>query len=313
MLFIEIRTCCRLILPVIIVAYLCLLTVPVSAGKIYKWRDKQGRLHFSDSKHNVPTELLNETKEYQPDSSSITVMPGSEPISDNVAKTTDRDKLRKDSFSIPYVSREGSANRVIINVTFNGTVTAPILVDTGSPGLIISDDLAHRLGLFDKNGSRLMVLISGIGGTKTAARTIINKLSIGSITEEFIPAHIVSEKWDAYAGLIGMDILSSYTLTIDPANQRLIANEIPAVRNRPAGRDKVWWQAKFREFRFYSEFWEQQVMLVDRSNSPYSRLPPSEHKKLKSFIFQQRDEAQELFSKLERFARWRNVPRHWRR
>jgi len=52
---------------------------------------------------------------------------------------------------IPYDPYEGSAQRVIINVTLNGRVSARLAVDTGAPKTIISFELAEQLGL--KNGT----------------------------------------------------------------------------------------------------------------------------------------------------------------
>ncbi|MDX2494086.1 MAG: aspartyl protease family protein [Desulfuromusa sp.] len=321
MLFTESKVFFCFILLFVVVVSFCLQTSSVSAGKIYTWRDNQGNLHYSDSPHNAPDEFREKTKEYKSDPSSITLMSGREKTADdasgnngdNIAETSANDKSAQETISIPYKAKEGSANRIIIDITFNGSMTAPILVDTGSPGLVISAELASQLGLFDQDGSRLMVLISGIGGTQTAARTIIDNLSMGDITEEFIPAHIVSDMSGAYKGLIGMDILSGYTLTIDPTNKRLIANLVPAAQNQPAGRGRSWWQTTFREFSYYNDFWEQQSVMIGKSDSPYSRLASSESKRVKDFIIDQKKEAQDLYSRLERFARSKAVPRHWRR
>ncbi|MEA3361689.1 MAG: aspartyl protease family protein [Thermodesulfobacteriota bacterium] len=309
------------ILLFIVMTSFCLQTSQVSAGKIYTWRDNQGNLHYSDSPHNAPDEFRETTKEYKSAASSITFTPGQEKTADdtggnngvNIAEKSANDKSGSESISIPYRAKEGSANRIIIDITFNGSVTAPILVDTGSPGLVVSAELANQLGLFDVDGSKLMVIISGIGGTQTAVRTIIDNLSIGAITEGFVPAHIVSDMSGAYQGLIGMDILSGYTLTIDPTNKRLIANLVPTAQDQPAGRGRSWWQTTFREFSYYNNFWEQQSVMIGKSDSPYSRLASSESKRVKDFIIDQKKEAQNLYHRLERFARSKAVPRHWRR
>lgn len=286
-----------------------------AAGKIYRWVDENGQLHFSDSEQNIPEHIRAKTKEYKPDPASLSITndrsaPATPARTERAANNSPQPA---GSISIPYTAKEGTANRVIIDIRFNGAVTVPIMVDTGSPGLVLSDSLANRLGLFDRDGSRLLVLISGIGGQQAAARTIVDKISIGGITEEFIPAHIVADMADAYEGLIGMDILSGYTLTIDSANQRLLANPIPARQDLPGGRNRSWWQSNFREFSYYTEFWEEQAKLMSKSDSPYSRLVSSELEQLKRFISHQQNEAQNLYNQLERYARWKSVPRHWRR
>ena len=283
------------------------------SGQMYRWVDDNGQLHFSNSPQDIPDKIRYKNNEYTPDSSSITISnrdKGSvgNPI-DNHSKT-----LSGKSISIPYTAREGLASRVIIDVTFNGQVTVPMMVDTGSPGLVISDSLADRLNLYSEDGARLMVIISGIGGKKVATKTIIDKITIGGITEKFIPAHIVSGMSSGhYHGLIGMDVLSSYTITIDPVHHKLIANLIPSAQNQPAGRNRSWWMANFREFGFYQKFWKKQEELIGKSDSPYARLSSSEQNRVKSFILQQKSKADELFNQLERYARFNSVPRHWRR
>lgn len=309
----AVRSRTRVLLVILVALNFSLAITQVASGKIYRWVDENGQLHFSDSPHNIPADIRAKTKEYKPDSASISVTSGAfknNSINDSTTATT---ALPDGSISIPYTAREGTANRVIIDVTFNGSVTAPILVDTGSPGLVITDELANRLDLFDQDGTQLLVLISGIGGQQAAARTIIDKISLGSITEQFIPTHIVADMSDAYQGLIGMDILSNYTLTIDATNKRLLAKRTEATRDLPGNRSQSWWQSNFAEFGYYKDFWIAQEKLMGKSDSPYARLAPSELNRLNRFIQQQKDRAQDLYNQLERFARWRSVPRHWRR
>ena len=303
----------RLVILLLITATIGLCTAAIVNGQMYRWVDENGQLHFSNSPQDVPDEVRNKNNEYSPNSSSITINnDNKKPIKSNTdagSKT-----LSKDTISIPYTAKEGYANRVIIDVTFNGQVTVPMMVDTGSPGLVISNSLADYLNLFDEEGGRLMVVISGIGGQKIATKTIIDKLTIGGITEKFIPTHIVSGmSSNHYQGLIGMDVLSSYTITIDPTQHKLVANLIPSAQNHPAGRSRSWWTANFREFGFYKDYWKEQEELIGKSDSPYARLSSSEQKKIKSFIQQQKNIAQELYEKLDRHARWNSVPRHWRR
>ncbi len=290
---------------------LCLATVVY--GQMYRWVDDNGQLHFSNSPQDVPAEIRNKNNEYSPDSSSITINSDNK-ISSETHTDSGSEILSNNTISIPYTAKEGHANRVIIDVTFNGQVTVPMMVDTGSPGLVISNSLADRLNLFDEEGGRLMVIISGIGGRKIATKTIIDELTMGAISEKFIPAHIVSGmSSNHYQGLIGMDVLSSYTMTIDPTQHRLVANLIPSAQNLPAGRNRSWWQANFREFGFYNEYWQQQEELLGKSGSPYARLSTSKQEKIKRFVLQQKNKAAELYDKLERYARFNSVPRHWRR
>ena len=287
------------------------LPVPDAMADLYRWRDDQGRWHFSDSPQNVPVQILETAKEAQSESGNLNII--STPPKQAQNKPALKGAVSKgEEISIPFTANEGYADRVIIDITFNISVTAPILVDTGSPGLVITSDLATRLGLIDPDGNNLLVLISGIGGREIAAKAIVDKINIGAITETFIPTHIIRPSSRAYQGLIGMDILSQYSLTIDSANRRLIAKKLPPSENRPGGHNSRWWQKNFKELIYYMNFWDQQAELIDSHNSPYSRLT-SRYDRVKSFILTQKDESKKIYERLDRHARRHSVPRHWRR
>ncbi len=288
-------------------------TAAIVNGQMYHWVDENGQHNYSNSQQDIPAEIRNKNNEYTPDTSSITISSDHNKSTKSVAESVSN-APSKNSISIPYTAKEGTANRVIIDVTFNGQVTVPMLVDTGSPGLVISNNLADLLNLSNQEGERLVVFISGVGGRKIATKTIIDKLTMGEITEDFIPAIIVSDiSSNHYQGLIGMDVLSKYTMTIDPTQHKLVANLIPSAQNLPAGRNRSWWQANFKEFGFYKEYWKEQERLIGKSKSPFARLSSSELKRTKSVILQQKNMATLLYDKLERYARFNSVPRHWRR
>ncbi|OHB24882.1 MAG: hypothetical protein A2X84_00300 [Desulfuromonadaceae bacterium GWC2_58_13] len=298
----------------LILTLLSLDPAAVSAGTIFKWRDQTGQLNFTDSELNIPPEYRDKASK-----KTVTEMPRANfvpaPTATKSNIPTQSTAAQKDgaTIDIPFTAREGTADRVIIDIVFNGRVTAPIMVDTGSPGLVISAELASQLGLFREDSSNLLVTIGGIGGSEVAIRTIVDKVQIGSITEEYVPAHIVEEMADAYQGLVGMDILADYTVTIDSANKRLTARKNPASDQLPAGHGQDWWQRSFREFNYYKEFWENQLKTIDDGGGPYTRLPSSRTTKIKAFIEYQRMEADKLLRKLDRYASWKGVPRHWRR
>ena len=299
--------------------FLILLTLAVTLSstawaKMYRWKDEQGRVHFSDSLHNIPEQYRPQSKTYQSQSGRLNLIEGvatTPQKTDTQSLSSAAPKNTSDTLSIPYISREGSANRIIINIKFNNHVTAPIMVDTGSPGLILSTGLAAELGLVDDDSQNMLVLISGIGGTQISARAIVKSLTLGGIEERMIPAYIIPGQSTAYRGLIGMDILSGYSLTIDSANKRLIGHKMPPTQNRPGGRDRIWWQKNFKEILYYMNFWKQQEESLNSSHSPYSRLT-SKYQRVKQFIQTQRQESQKLYNQLEQYARMQSVPRHWR-
>jgi hypothetical protein len=93
-------------------------------------------------------------------------------------------------FEIPYQPSEGTARRVIIPVTFNGSVTSPMALDTGSPGMVISFELAERLGVFSRGKGALVTQAAGIGGAVPAILTIIDSIAVGGAQSSFVPTTV---------------------------------------------------------------------------------------------------------------------------
>ncbi len=292
--------------------FVLLLIASSAQAQMYRWKDSQGRLHFTDSLQQVPEQYRPKSTLPQP-TEKLNIIPATTPQlqpatgASQVIKEKDSQALK-----IPYIDREGSADRVIVNIRFNNQVTAPILVDTGSPGLILGASLARELGLLSNDTSNLLVLISGIGGYTVAARTIVDELNVGPIKERVIPAHVIEDSSDAYRGLIGMDILAGYSVTIDTVNKCLVATKQPPSSQRPGGHERRWWQRNFRQILSYVSFWEEQIDRLDSGDGSYSRLN-SQFKNVKQFMNDQLSESQRLYQRLDRHARSQGVPRHWRK
>ncbi len=293
----------------LMVLFSFLFCFPATSGKVYKWRDEQGRLHFSDT---APIETDSTQNLEEIESKPPRKPPAKENAQESQSVHTGKTQ-KKDGISIPYVSKEGTADRVIINVTFDGRVTAPMMVDTGATGLVLSLSLAYQLGLFSKDSSSVWNLISGIGGTELALRTIVDEISIDGIQEKFIPARIVADKSDAWAGLIGMDILSNYTLTIDSSKSRLILNLNPEAKALPGKRNRSWWENTFRELGYYRDLYNTHAELAVLNKYPYSEISDREREDCKKFLLFYREDARDLYQKLENYARWNRVPTHWRK
>lgn len=306
----QVKRVGQLVLVSAFVLFICLYVIPAFAGEIYKWKDESGRIHFSDKPRNDASEVVEESNEKQYIRSSMAKKQvAQEEQIPTEGENTDSEKVIK----IPYKSQEGHASRVIVKIKFNNHVTAPVLVDTGAPGMVISERLAYRLKLFTKEGSQLLTVVSGIGGAEYATRTILDSIQIKNIKESDVPAHIVSEMSDAYDGLIGMDILSGYMLTIDPVNEVLIAKAVPESEEHPGGHGKKWWQGMFRELKSYVEYWDYHAALVDESGTAYARMLPPKRERYKQFILHQKNEAKHLFRKFSYKANRYHVPVHWRR
>jgi len=266
------------------------------ASDLYKWIDENGELHIATSLADVPEKYRDQVTRTKlqtaPAAPTRPVSQASQPeagVSDLVR------------FEIPY-KNEGSTRRVIIPVTFNGSVTAPMAIDTGSPGMVISVELAAKLGIFSRDSGTLLTEIGGIGGGALSILTIVDSVSVRGARDEFVPTNVMLGISPDFAGLIGMDFLTNYTMSIDSRNKVVVFQETPPDPGARGGHDEGWWRRTFEDFRRVRDHWKE----VAKSSN---RRPDS---KASAFIDFQAREAQRLLLRLDLYASDNAVPRHWR-
>jgi hypothetical protein len=278
-----------------------------SGGELYKWRDEEGTLHMTDSLGNVPPQYRDQVEKRKLDS-AIEPDPQMESPREGNAGNTVKTGPNLNSFKIPYKAFEGSARRIIIPVTFNETVTADMLLDTGSPGLLISPKLADRLGLIKEEDGNLIVMAGGIGGTVPAMLAVVDTLRVGDARAEFSPAIITEVSSYHYEGLVGMDFLANYQINIHSDEDVVVFDELPPRTDRPGGHDEAWWRSNFQNFSRLKTEWSE--VMKDLQNAD---ITSSEKERLVRIVKTQYGEAEKICRKLERYARDNVVPSNWRR
>ncbi len=183
--------------------------------------------------------------------------------------------------------------------------------------MIISYDLAGKLGLLNNNTSLLKTVAAGIGGTVPAILTVIDTVQAGKALDEFIPTIITSSLSSEFDGLIGMDFMSNYSIKIDPRKHVLVFEEIPESALMPGGHNEEWWRINFHLFASARSEWEKFRKDIDNKlKGPGRNSTTIEEtnklKELKEFAELQYREADALFNKLNKYAAEHAVPMHWR-
>lgn len=218
------------------------------------------------------------------------------------------EEIKPVQYEVPYVSQEGASKRIIISVTFNDSVKALMLLDTGAPGMYISHNLAEKLGIFDKGEGLLQIEAGGIGGKVPAILTVVDTVQIGGAKENFVPTTIGNSLSGMFEGLIGMDFMSGYTIRIDTGKHIVVFEEIPAAPdNMPGGHDEEWWRTNYRRFSSSKKEWEKFKAHVYNMKDENNKL-----KKVKELADKQVKEADKLTRKLDSFAIDHAVPMSWR-
>ena len=208
---------------------------------------------------------------------------------------------------IPYIGYVGTARRIIVNVKLNDSVTVPMAVDTGAPGMVISTAVAEKLNILTKDEGKLITQSSGIGGSTPSIFTIIESVQVGDLRDEFIPTQIIDKEFPGFQGLIGMDFMANYKVNIDTEKGVLVFEEQPSGYKRPGGHDEAWWRTNFRQFAAMKNSLQalREKLSKQQTDMPYE-------KKIKDFVESQYLEAEKLFNRLDSYAIRHSVPMHWR-
>ena len=228
-----------------------------------------------------------------------------EPVQNN---TEPEEQVKADRplrrYVVPY---SGGSRRIIIPVTFNGRVTANMLLDTGAPGMHISTGLAEALGLIENKESNLWVTIGGIGGSAPAIFTIMDSIRVGDSEDHFIPTFISQSVSGEFEGLIGMDFMANYEVRIDTKKRVVIFEEMPQNSDTPAGHDERWWRTTFHQIRSMRATLESYRKKIFRAEAYTDR-----ERELSELIDKQYRKADEFFNRLSGYASQHSVPNEWR-
>jgi hypothetical protein len=277
------------------------------ASSFWQWTDDKGQTHIADSLEKIPADYRDRATPLNagpaPAAAAVPSKDSNHPVATTSLARPEPPVERLSALKrieLPYIAQEGSAQRVIVPVTFNNSVTAQMAVDTGSPGLVISFELAERLGLFSENQGTLFVLISGVGGDSLAIRTIIDSVAIDAATDNFVPTRVSKAISTEFEGLIGMDFMSNYMVSIDSEKHVLVLQERSADPQARGGHPESWWRKVFSEFRAARDGWELRAK---------SRNLSERAAELAAF---QAREAEVLYQRLEVHASEVGVPREWR-
>jgi clan AA aspartic protease (TIGR02281 family) len=119
--------------------------------------------------------------------------------------------------------REGL--NIIVDVMLNGIIKTPLMVDTGASVVVISKNLAERLGLKTELNPPLMMTLAD-GRKVPATPVVLESIKIGDVEVRNVKAAVIetNEVREEY-GLLGMSFLENFVVRIDAKANRLIFEE----------------------------------------------------------------------------------------
>lgn len=252
---------------------LLLLTLVPADAEIYKWVDRDGRVHFTDTTAGIPPEYRNHIEEKT--STAPALQPTAAPT----------------SYKIP-LRRAGNA--MLVEAVVDSTRPARLLLDTGAEFTVLSTAVARSLALNVKDAA--VVPLRSASGEFFAPMMKVQSITVGEAAVHDVEV-IIHDATPGLDGLLGMSFLDNFLVTISGSDHKLILTPLTESPHAElyGGHPQDWWSRKFR-------FYRSQIDSVKRSMG--MRYTPELERTLRYF--------RTALEALDLQASQASVPRRWR-
>lgn len=234
------RLLCRAA-PILVLA---LLASDMGSAEIYKWKDADGRLHFSQDLGQVPREYRSQAKGGAIEEGKSNVIQRYEPapVPTRPRPSSARSAGSKASSKVYRirVQKAGSSMRVLVRL--NDHVVAPFYIDTGASDVSLPEWVAKELRL-DLAGARTN-LYSTANGMVESAVVNLESVDLGGARVENVPAHISKSM---SVGLLGLSFFNHFQYRFDPGSGivTLRPNGLSDSGMIRGGRSRDQWRSQF--------------------------------------------------------------------
>ena len=266
---------------------LLLLALGPAYAEIYKWVDRDGRVHFSDTLAGIPPEYRDRIEE----KAGLTSTSRSGPAPQRVTPERRSGAPAPPSYAVP-LRRDGNA--LLVEALVGGTVRTRLLLDTGAEFTVLSTAAARRLAL--NLGNAAVIPLRSASGVFFAPMIKVHSIAVGDAAAYDVEV-VVHDATPGLDGLLGMSFLDNFLVTISTSDERLILTPLTESVDAELydGHPKDWW---IRKFHFY------RTQIESLKGYVGSRYALEVERTLRYFRAE--------LETLERQASLAGVPRRWR-
>lgn len=162
-------------------------------------------------------------EEAQEEGVSSKILAARERLSDDLSAHDKRMREEADGIRVPLVS--DNQGHFFVDVVLNDNVHASLIVDTGSPVVLLPSRFIDLLGLDVDRAPHGLVNV--LNGQYKAAHVSLNSVRVGNARTEDVPVAVLLEDSSAIQaafkdGLLGLSFLNKYHFALDQRGQRLI-------------------------------------------------------------------------------------------
>ncbi len=214
-----------------------LMLASPSHSAIYKWKDENGKTHFTDNLSKIPPQYRKKDE--------LKTMKGAPAESSDPVKLL-FPKKQSNGHAIP-VKAHGEGH-FIVEALINGNVKANLMVDTGATMVILSERLGERLGIKNKKDFPSMSF-STAGGKVESPLFVLESLKIGEAEVFGLEASTNPNFKGNVDGLLGMSFLGEFKLEIDRENSKMLLKPTAERGERLwDGHNEAWWRNKYQTY-----------------------------------------------------------------
>jgi clan AA aspartic protease (TIGR02281 family) len=218
-----------------------LLALAPAYAEMYKWVDRDGRVHLSDTLAGIPPEYRDRIEE----KAGLTSTSRSHPAPQRVTPERLSIAPAPPSYTVP-LRRDGNA--MLVEALVGGTVRTRLLLDTGAEFTVLSTATARRLAL--NLESAAVIPLRSASGVFFAPMIKVQSIAVGNAAAYDVEV-IVHDATPGLDGLLGMSFLDNFLVTISASDEKLILTPLTDSVDAElyGGHPKDWWSRKFRFYR----------------------------------------------------------------
>ena len=222
---------------------LLLLTLAPVQAEIYKWVDRDGRVHFTDTIAGIPPEYRDRMEEKADTAPALPRVP--EPSQTRPARRSRAPLPASMSYEVP-LQRKGNA--ILVEAVVGGTMHTHLVLDTGAEFTVLSPAVARSLALNLQDAA--VVPLRSASGEFFAPMMKVQSITVGDATVHDVEV-IVHDATPGLDGLLGMSFLDNFLVTISGSDHKLILTPLTESPHAElyGGHPQDWWVRKFRFYR----------------------------------------------------------------
>jgi len=154
---------------------------------------------------------------------SSKIIAAKEQLSDDLGMIEDQKRKDLEGVVIPLVP-DGQGH-LLADVLINGSVHASLVVDTGSPVVMLTSSFVQKLGLDLTQANTGYVEV--LNGKYKAAAVSLDSVKLGDAQAEDVGATVLLENNKEISdGLLGLSFLSKFHFTLDQTGQKLVLKKL---------------------------------------------------------------------------------------